>query len=84
VSLVNTACWGPSSREPLHSIPVTVVLKHFGLDILGPLPLTSADNKLVIIIFFDYFTKWVEAFVTVTDSIRSLTVIMIILLFCFS
>jgi len=33
---------------------------HLGLDIVGPLPVTSRDNRYIIVVV-DYFTKWVEA-----------------------
>jgi hypothetical protein len=58
---------GPSSGEPLHSLSVSAVFERIGLDILGPLPETSAGNRYVVI-FIDYLTKWVEAFATATTT----------------
>lgn len=49
------------SADPvLHSIPVEPSAWHtIGIDFMGPLPLTVAKNRYLIIAI-DYFTKWVE------------------------
>ena len=36
-------------------------LKEFKLDVLGPLPITSVENRYLLVAV-DCFTKWVEAF----------------------
>ena len=40
---------------------VGVPLQRVAMDILGPLPMTQAGNKYILVIG-DYFTKWTEAF----------------------
>ena len=62
------SCEMCSRREPmsktkgmLQNVPVRGLMEMIGLDIIGPLPGTKADNKHVLVVV-DYFTKWVEAF----------------------
>jgi len=43
-----------------YAIKVERPFVHLGLDIIGPLPTTSRNNRYIIVVV-DYFTKWVEA-----------------------
>lgn len=45
---------------PLHPITVGDPFSKIGIDIVGPLPITSKGNKYIIVAT-DYFTKWPEA-----------------------
>jgi len=52
---------GPVNRkEMLIPIKVKAPFHRVGIDIKGPLPITS-DNNRYIIVAMDYFTKWPEA-----------------------
>jgi hypothetical protein len=52
---------GPSNRrEELIPIPVQGPFHRIGIDIKGPLPITSNGNRYIIVAM-DYFTKWPEA-----------------------
>ncbi len=46
---------------PLVPLPVTGPFDRLGVDCLGPFP-KSINGNLHIVVFCDYFTKWVEAF----------------------
>ena len=46
--------------EPLTSLTSPWPFQHWGLDILGPLPIGKGQCKFIIVAV-DYFTKWVEA-----------------------
>ncbi|GBO21754.1 hypothetical protein AVEN_152495-1 [Araneus ventricosus] len=61
----NTACGaqkGPKTRTKgrWQRYNVGTPLKRIALDILGPFPVTTKDNKYVLVLM-DYFTKWPEA-----------------------
>jgi hypothetical protein len=47
-------------REELIPIPVHGPFYRIGIDIKGPLPITSSGNRYIIVAM-DYFTKWPEA-----------------------
>ncbi|GBC12673.2 putative integrase core domain protein [Rhizophagus irregularis DAOM 181602=DAOM 197198] len=47
-------------REELIPIPVKGPFHRIGIDIKGPLPITSSKNRYIIVAM-DYFTKWPEA-----------------------
>ena len=49
------------TRTELHPIKVQSPWFHIGIDLIGPLPETSAGHKYVLTIS-DYCTKWVAAF----------------------
>ncbi|EXX63433.1 putative integrase core domain protein [Rhizophagus irregularis DAOM 181602=DAOM 197198] len=52
---------GPTNRrEELIPIPVKGPFHRIGIDIKGPLPITSSGNRYIIVAM-DYFTKWPEA-----------------------
>ena len=45
----------------LHSIPVeSKIFYQMGMDLIGPLPVTSRGNKYIVTLT-DYFSKWAEA-----------------------
>ena len=48
-------------RAPMRQYNVGSPMDRIAIDILGPLPVTEAGNKYILIAA-DYFTKWVEAF----------------------
>jgi hypothetical protein len=45
---------------PLHPITVGDPFSKIGIDIVGPLPITTKGNKYIVVAT-DYFTKWPEA-----------------------
>ncbi|GET52158.1 DDE-type integrase/transposase/recombinase [Rhizophagus irregularis DAOM 181602=DAOM 197198] len=52
---------GPTNRqEELIPIPVKGLFHRIGIDIKGPLPITSSGNRYIIVTM-NYFTKWPEA-----------------------
>ena len=55
--------------EPLTSVTSPWPFQHWGLDILGPLPIGKGQCKFIIIAV-DYFTKWaeVEPLTTITEQ----------------
>jgi Integrase zinc binding domain len=46
--------------EQLHPIEVGKVFDRVGIDIVGPLPITSSENRYIIVAT-EYLTKWPEA-----------------------
>ena len=48
-------------------MPVGSVMDRLGTDILGPLPETPRGNTYILAVT-DYFSKWVEMFVTCADK----------------
>ena len=51
-------CW---KTPPLHSIAIEPeVWKQVGIDLIGPLPVTTKGNKYIVTLS-DYFSKWPEA-----------------------
>ncbi|XP_017428868.1 uncharacterized protein LOC108336936 [Vigna angularis] len=46
--------------EELHGIVSPWSFAQWGMDIVGPLPITKAQNKFLLVAI-DYFTKWIEA-----------------------
>ena len=48
-------------RAPLQQSPVGMPMERMAVDILGPLPVTERGNRYIVI-FCEYFTKWVEGF----------------------
>ena len=48
-------------RAPMKPVYVCNPMEKIALDILGPLPVTEAGNRYVVVIS-DYFTRWSEAF----------------------
>jgi hypothetical protein len=47
-------------NEPLHSIKILHPFERIGIDIIGPLPITSRNNRYIVTAT-EYFTKWPEA-----------------------
>ena len=52
---------GRQLRAPLQSSVVSRPYERVALDILGPLPETSNQNKYILVVG-DYFSKWTESF----------------------
>jgi hypothetical protein len=50
----------PKMNNPKISIPPKDIFERWGIDIVGPLPLSSQRNKYIIVAV-DYFTRWPEA-----------------------
>ena len=48
-------------KAPLKTYNVGSPMERIAIDVLGPLPMTKAGNKYILVIA-DYFTKWVEAY----------------------
>lgn len=52
----------PSKKAPLGRLPVTSrPLERIAMDIVGPLPITLANNKYILVMT-DYFTRYPEAY----------------------
>ncbi|KAK3028927.1 hypothetical protein RJ639_039936 [Escallonia herrerae] len=58
-----------AAPNPLTMMKSPIPFAMWGMDILGPFPLASAQRKFVIVAI-DYFTKWVEveALATITEK----------------
>src|SRR5262245_60197001 len=60
------SCWecqqrgNPRQNNRIQSIPVEDIFERWGIDIVGPLPLSYKKNKYIIVAV-DYFTRWPEA-----------------------
>lgn len=52
---------GSQPCAPLQLTPASRPFERVAMDILGPLPVTSSQNKYVLVVG-DYFSKWTEAF----------------------
>ena len=48
-------------QADLFPIPIEPPFHHLGVDCMGPLPVTDSGSRYIVV-FTDYFTKWVEAF----------------------
>ena len=53
----------PKNLAPLQNVTVSSPMQKVAIDILGPLPITLAGNKYILVAA-DYFSKWIEAFAT--------------------
>ena len=47
-------------KEPLHPIQVGRAFEQIGIDLVGPLSITTQNNRYIIVAT-DYLTKWPEA-----------------------
>ena len=50
----------PNRKEKSHPIAVKGPFHQIGIDIKGPLPITTKGNRYLIVVM-DYLTKWLEA-----------------------
>ena len=50
----------PKRNEPLHPIVIGEPFFQIGIDIVGPLPRTTKQNRYIVVAI-DYLTKWPEA-----------------------
>src|SRR5687768_7342127 len=48
---------GPKRNNTLNPIQPTNIFERWGIDILGPLPITERNNHYIIVAV-DYFTRW--------------------------
>jgi hypothetical protein len=49
-----------TAKAPLQPLPYAGPWERVGVDLLGPLPITKRRNRFIIV-FTDYFSRWVEA-----------------------
>ena len=47
-------------KEPLHPIKIGQAFERIGIDLVGPLPITTLKNRYIIVAT-DYLTRWPEA-----------------------
>ena len=47
-------------KEPLHPIQIGRAFERIGIDLVGPLPITTQNNRYIIVAT-DYLTRWPEA-----------------------
>ena len=71
---------GHQHRPPLNPIPVKGPFHRVAVDVLQ-LPLTSNGNKYVIV-FMDYLTKWVEAFLTADQQASTIASLLVEHIIC--
>ena len=71
---------GRSVRPPLATIPVGGPFHRMGVDVLQ-LPVTESGNKYVVV-FADYFTKWVEAFAVPNQTAETIARLLVEEIFC--
>ncbi|CAG8559382.1 16235_t:CDS:2 [Cetraspora pellucida] len=50
----------PCTKEPLYPIKIGQAFDRIGIDIVGPLPITSKNNRYIVVAT-EYLTKWPEA-----------------------
>ncbi len=50
-----------AARAPLENIVVGAPMEIIGVDIMGPLPVSTQGNRYILV-FIDLFTKWAEAY----------------------
>lgn len=48
-----------NQREPLEPVPISGAFAHIAIDVIGPLPVTTTNNKYIVLAI-DYLTKWPE------------------------
>lgn len=71
---------GRTVKPPLQPLPVGGPFHCVGVDVLQ-LPLTEAGNHYVLV-FLNYFTKWVEAFAVPDQCTETITQLLVEEIFC--
>ena len=57
------------NRASMKQFSVGAQFEHIALDIVGPLPENQQGNRYILV-FSDYFTRWVEAFAMANQEAR--------------
>ena len=65
-----------AAKAPMGKLPTGSPLDRLATDVLGPLPISQAGNKFILVVT-DHFTKWVEIFaIPSQDAITCARIIM--------
>ena len=59
-------------KEPLHPIQIGRAFERIGIDLVGPLPITTQNNRYIIVAT-DYLTRWPEAKAISDTGTKTLT-----------
>ena len=81
VSCATRKSGGPTRRGPLQPIAMGYPLQLVAVDILGPLPQTSAGNSYILVAK-DYFTRWLEAWPIPNQETKTVALKLVNEMFC--